>query len=100
MKSKILILLFSLLALSSAAPAFAKGDTVKIILTNLQSGMPMELTDYAAVKRIRCVGRSRRHHRRHSTTRRLHYPVVKRYSRSAERRLSALSSEVLRRMQI
>src|SRR5438132_14095505 len=47
MKSKILVLAFSLLALVSAAPVFAKGDTVKITLTDFKSGTTFESTDDA-----------------------------------------------------
>ena len=53
MSRKIASIVFSLIAvLIIQATAFAKGDTVKITVTNLQSGMLMELADYAAVKRF------------------------------------------------
>jgi hypothetical protein len=57
MKRKILVFMSSLLAiLIIHVPAFAKGDTVKITLTNLHSGTQMELTDYAAVRRFEVWG--------------------------------------------
>jgi hypothetical protein len=53
MKPKILIFMSSLLAIAIVhASAFAKGDTVKITLTKLDSGTRIESTDYEAVKRF------------------------------------------------
>ena len=53
MSRKIASTVFSFCAIFiGQAIAFAKGDTVKITLTNLQSGTPLEIADYAAVKRF------------------------------------------------
>jgi hypothetical protein len=96
MKSKILaVALVTLATLLAGAPTFAKGETVKITITNLQSGMQIEATDSATVRRFNVWGRCRCHHRRQSPTRRLHHPVVKGRGRSAKPCVSAVSSEVL-----
>src|SRR5215470_6603840 len=52
MKSKIVLASTLVAVLILHVPAFAKGDTVKIALTNLRSGVQTEVTDYAAVRRF------------------------------------------------